>query len=648
MVHHTPAREFYAFVFKAGTVIVPVLKGDITGGWYQHPLSAAELLAEKQEADRRLANAEKIACIASLVNREYNYPYKSFNKAWASLIMNDEHSYGTSGYQGRRVYETWMQHRDWINKARKTADDETNIALKHIGKKIKTENDGLLVFNPTALERTEKIELNGACLAEIPSFGYKVIYSNGFKNDTKILTKLFEPPVIENDFYRIRFCENGSMAEIFDKQASRTLNSGSCNEFMYTNDNHVNFYTPEKADFAIKSGKFETTVQIKTHESVSGAELLQTVVLPNYEKRIDIDNRLHHVKDMVNTDRYKRYAYFAFPFHIKNCRRFCELGGSEAEYGIDVTGHGTDVYMAAHEYCCVDDVSGEFGIGLIQLDSQLIEFDRIHPDKTDFNNLGNGSAVYSYIANDWLQMHIPGGNSLNFRFRYTITSYNGTHFGARLDRMAERIANPVITLPVKKTLSGTCPESLSFMQSDARFIGLKPAKDARGFIAHFYKQTAHVNIKTALGDIAPSTIDERPAQKLSKGFCAVRIGADQIKVQLRPGVAALPLQIGGVETGLITEPVAASGENDGMLYLLWGKCAMPEISHYEIYRSESQGFTADEKTLIAKSLPEEYVVGRYVDTGLKTNTRYYYRVRAVAKDGEKGPLSIEFSALTKE
>ena len=85
-----------------------------------------------------------------------------------------------------------------------------------------------------------------------------------------------------------------------------------------------------------------------------------------------------------------------------------------------------------------------------------------------------------------------------------------------------------------------------------------------------------------------------------------------------------------------------------MLYILWGKCKSPDVAYYELFRGNTPDFTADSTTLIAKPEPEEYVVGRYIDNGLKTNTRYYYRVRAVDKNGEKGPLSKVFSALTKE
>ena len=39
-------------------------------------------------------------------------------------------------------------------------------------------------------------------------------------------------------------------------------------------------------------------------------------------------------------------------------------------------------------------------------------------------------------------------------------------------------------------------------------------------------------------------------------------------------------------------------------------------------------------------------MGRWVDEGLKDDAVYYYRVRAVAKDGREGPLSEEIAVHT--
>ena len=45
---------------------IPTLYGDITGGWYQHPASAPDYLADKFAADQELPTAEKLSVLAAL------------------------------------------------------------------------------------------------------------------------------------------------------------------------------------------------------------------------------------------------------------------------------------------------------------------------------------------------------------------------------------------------------------------------------------------------------------------------------------------------------------------------------------------------------------------------------------------------------
>ena len=228
--------------------MIPLLKGDITGGWYQLPVSTAEVLSKKFEADRLLPDAEKWATIASLVS-DYTYPEDDFRKAWDYLLFNDEHSYGASGYQGRRVYETWMQHNDWIDKATKIAEKELKIATKAIADNIETTENGVVVFNPTLQKRTELIEKdNKYVLAEIVPFGYKVIADSEFSCKEE---KTAKAKNVENDFYRLVFADNGAITSIYDKGIGRELldnSSYGANEIVYTSDNHVSFSSVEKAE----------------------------------------------------------------------------------------------------------------------------------------------------------------------------------------------------------------------------------------------------------------------------------------------------------------------------------------------------------------------------------------------------------------
>lgn len=635
---------------------IPTLSGEITGGWYQHPISAPQLLSDKIDADRRLANAESFSVIASMLT-DYKYPALDFSRAWEYLLQNDEHSYGTSGYQGRRVYETWMQHRDWIEKAAETATAEMNDALEALTDSISTRKDDIVVFNPTSRKRNERIDIDGKTVVatDIPPLGYKTI------SDLKCITEKVlasdVPPTIENEHYRIIFSSDGSMASIFDKMLQKEIlkqgNYGA-NCFIFTEDNHKNFITPKNAEFTVIHREGTIKVIAKINEPHSGAEIEQIVILDSLHHRIDIQNDLHHISSMINNNRYYRYIYYAFPFDVPDAKRICQLNGCEAEYAKDLTGHTTDTYMSAHEWALAQ--NREFGAALIQRDSLLVEFDHIHSDKTDFGNVGEGSEIFSYVANDWLQMHEAGGSHVKLHLRYSITSWQGCYQRAGVRETAECFVNPIV-IRKKKENGGNLPSnSHSFIEipDDQRFICLKGAENGEGAILRLYGEKKAITAK-----IGPSysteqcDINENPIITPIRGFGLTSLRFKSLDIRRRYASENIiceekPAPIGSVYTGLITKPRAACGEKDGLLYLLWGQNMEKNLSHYELYRSKEQGFIPSEENFVSIVLPEEYRVARYVDEGLEAHTKYFYRVRAVNSKGICGDFSEEFSAYTKE
>lgn len=644
---------------------IPVLRGDMTSGWSQHPLTTPELLAQKFTVDRRLPEAEMASVLASLMVDGYTYPAIDFERAWDGLICNDEHSYGTSGYQGRRVYETWMQHRDWIDKAQEVANNEQKLALTTLlNKRVNVPQDGVFLFNPTLSPRQEVVALDGKKFLspKVPSFGYAVVTANSLECCQDDFTPLPQPPVVENDFFIVSFAENGSLARIYDKSLQRDLLSACANEFTYTRDNHATFHRPQKATFEISQNNLETIVRCNMDEPISQAAIETTYVFPNNKKRIDITNKLQHVRDLINAKRYYRYGYFAFPFQVENARFYAQLNGCVATPGIDQTGHGTDTYLAAREWCCVE--GNHYGVGLIQLDSHLVEFGKIHPDKTDYGSPETGTGIYSYLFNDWLQMHTAGGDHVNPIFRYSILPYQGTWQDANLPMLADQAAHPMTVMPAEKH-PGDLPESKSFLSvnaSNLQLMALKRAEDGDGLVLRLRETCGRpvedLELKCELGQdftMSLCTVDERPENNQvpprcdANGIVTFRLRGTNLPeraIQAPVSKDGRPLPIGSNYTGLITKPCAARGENRGHLYLLWGASTEPDFSHYELYRSTKPGFVPDKDTFIANVQNEEFCVGRYEDTGLDDHRTYYYRVRAVNNKGQAGDFSEEFSGVT--
>ena len=349
---------------------IPTLRGEMTSGWLQHAAATPELLAAKFNADRALETAERLGSFAGTLDRA------AIDQAWWYLILNDEHSYGTSGYQGRRVFETWMQHRDWIERAAATAEVELAKA---------------------------KAKLDIAPRPSTP-----VPCADG---------------VTENRWYRVTVAD-GEILSIFDKDLGRELLDGPANRLLYTRDNHK---TWEKHPAA-----------------ALGAKVTRRVSLPVDAKRIDIVDTIEHARDLFNTDRWNRFGYLAFPFAVPGGAFAAHLNGMVIRPYEDCHPMTTDAYCAVRDWCAVE--NGDFGVALMMRDSTLAEFGEIHPDKTCYTGrppIGK-TAIYPYLFNDWLQMHQPGGDSMNFTFRFSITSYSGGWEKAGVPRLCEDWLDPVM------------------------------------------------------------------------------------------------------------------------------------------------------------------------------------------------------------
>ncbi len=645
---------------------IPILSGDITGGWYQLALCTPEILSNKFAVDRALPTAEKLAAIAASANCGYAYPQQSFQRAWYALICNDEHSYGASGYQGRRVYETWMQHRAWIELAEKTAQNEIDSAMSSLASHFRCETPSLLVFNQTTNNRTELIRHKteeghiAECLCNMKPLSFNTVPIKDFKKVEISTRQTQEPPVISNDRYELSFNRDGSLKSIKDKSSGRELlkqGAYCANQILYSNDNHDTFQTPENAVFTIEKSRNWTRVTSSSKLSALGADIIQTVTLPEHAGRIDLENRIEPAADMVNTQRYARYIYIAFPFDVENARRIVQLNGCIADADIDRTEHGTDTYMAPREWAAVE--NGIFGVALVQMDSGLVEFDHIHRDKTDFGASGKGSEIFMYVANDWLQMHTPGGSHINMSFRYSIVTYDGDFKKANIPAIAENLTHPPVQCEMTPGKGKASPKEIfDSMPENLRLLALKRAEDGNGIIARLRETKGE---KAALPENMPPfhfcTMDERPLpcsgtadfqpfETKTLRFTGIDIPVRNENPEYRTD--GIPEKIGRFYTGLIDSPRAACGAEDGQLYLIWGQNPEKDVTGYEIYRSTDRDFTPSEENLAATVERGPYCVGLYEDTGLDTHRNYFYRVRAVNANGAKGEYSDVFCGTTRE
>ena len=573
---------------------IPTVRGEMTSGWLQHAACTPALLARKIAADRALARAETLTAVKSARNGE-PYPAEDFRRAWDALIWNDEHSYGTSGYQGRRVFETWMQHRDWIERAEHTASNELAQAVTRLVPEVPVVSD--------------------------------------------VPRHLCRDGTTENRWYRVAVT-NGVVYSIYDKELGRELLEGPANEFRYTRDNHK---TWEKDPAAALSG---------WRASPFAPPMEQHVWLASGEKKIVLETTFRHARDLFNTNRYDRFGYMAFPFAVPQFRFAAQLNGPVIDPIRDQSGLTSDAYTAVRDWCAVE--NGEFGVALVMADSCLTEFGEIHPDKTCYGGPVKSSGIYPYLFTDWLQMHNPDGDSFNFRFRYAITSYSGTWQSAHIPAFAERALDELDEDYYGSSMTLSRHDlSVDSPTWNVQLLTLKRAEDGRGLIARFRECEGRPCRVVASQHLAPDAeytlcnVIERDVLKLDGfsfdlapfGYATVRIDAPSLRFKTRP-----PDDSAYAYTGLITAPRAGHGEKDGQMYLLWGADMSPDFDHYELWRDGK--FLAN----VTNEAPNgvSYRVARYEDLGLPTHSRHEYKLRSVYKDGKKGEWSEKFEGLTRQ
>ena len=187
---------------------IPVVRGDLSCAWDRTLPAAAELLADKLAADRLLPIAEARATVAALKSGAA-YPRDDLAHGYEALLLNDDHSYGFSGYSGRRCYDTWIQHRDWIETAERIA---------------------------STLSGSRK-EANLSSITPCPI------------------------GVSENQWYRIEVNERGEIVSIFDKDLKRELLEGAANQLFYTRDGYRTW-----SDRETLGGKIEQKVSLDPKE----------------------------------------------------------------------------------------------------------------------------------------------------------------------------------------------------------------------------------------------------------------------------------------------------------------------------------------------------------------------------------------------
>lgn len=165
-----PELKFAGFGEAIGAIAaraknkLPVVRGDGGPYWEDGVASDALYAAMERENERRAASAEKLATVASLVDRRFAAPKSVLDRMWDDISLMNEHTWGW----GRSVTEphsedstrelAWKRLRAVT--ARDSVDYVADRALTAIAGQIKTPTRALVVFNSLNWERDGWVEFD--------------------------------------------------------------------------------------------------------------------------------------------------------------------------------------------------------------------------------------------------------------------------------------------------------------------------------------------------------------------------------------------------------------------------------------------------------------------------------------------------------
>ncbi len=312
-----------------------------------------ELKKAQREVENTLLSAEKFSTINFLLGGKY--PFSRMKLAWDDVIFNSFHDI-MGGSHTDDVYREAMRRYGKIKETGRindTAKLTLENSLGKLTKRISTEKEALVLFNPLSWQRDGIYEAKGNFglkdekgnyipsqrkgnktvfpLKNIPSLGYKTYYIEKMGLKSKKTELKAEEDKLENRWFRIQFDKScGGIKSIYDKEMEKEFLDTSKylgNEIIcQAHDGDLEGMLHLKNDiWRIRGHKCfspeieigEVFASIKSKGSFRGGEREQTVILYNDLKRIDFESKINLKKSGI-------LLKIRFPFSLKNFKIYCE------------------------------------------------------------------------------------------------------------------------------------------------------------------------------------------------------------------------------------------------------------------------------------------------------------------------------------
>jgi hypothetical protein len=491
------------------------------------------------------------------------------------------------------------------------------------------------------------------------------------------------PEVIENRFYRLAFNPtNGAITSIRDKELGVELVDQTApyqfNEYLYERYESAHATTSKwyRVVSAQRTGSSGSVADIVTSRgSAVGVEKLeQRVILYHDLKRIDF------VLDMVKAPSgrtcrlpnasvlNKESVYVALPFGVPDFRFHHELPGAVVEPIRDQFNGSCTAYYAARHFA---DVANErFGVTVSCPDASLFEYGRprscVIPGglESQFERVMQypaNSRMYLYLMDNMFDVNIRWDQQGPVRFAWSLRSHPGGWQAGKADEFGWEVMNPLVAKVTRGKKQGTLPLTSSFVRVDKPNIScttLKPAEaNGSGFILRFNElQGVATTAKVALPFVGTLTsVNETDLVENDRPVSLPLLHGREFTLSLRPfGVktvrvlcvpkTAVPAILKGKAAPLTDMQVALSWQVPAS--------AVRRLNHFNVYRGTRPDFAPSLLNRVGQPATPPFIdqpqlhYGGWINNRLEPETTYYYRISAVDRWNNEGPLSPVLTATT--
>lgn len=563
-------EKFFADVEKEYGHLIPVETGTEENWWNDGWGTTAFESGINKEAGALVPMAETAASFSSLLFGSI-YPHEDIDCAVKRNLIYDEHTWGYHSYTGDEMYNKQFEwKRSNAFAAKSLAEKVLTDSVKALASKIKVNSQAIYVYNSLNWMRDDVVVVddisslpeffevmdgeksvpysldNGKLTFvanDVPPMGYKVFAVREKGDRQCVEPQRIEGNIIENEFYKVSFDNDGTIKSIVDKgNNNREITDCSdvkFNQYQYYDDFGIPFsnmgvkfskykwekYSPKVENTVISVSTTPAFVQaVADTGAFRAGSIRQKVTLYNSIPRIDIVNEV--VKSPLPSLKAKEEAFYVFPFKSgKDYEIRYDLPVGNAAEGEQVYGTSTDWYTAG-KWVNVYDKNDDYSMTLAIPNSALLQFGERRTGNWSFDYKSERPYIYSYIFNNMWQTNFQGDQPGYASFKYSVYTGKGKNI-KEMNQYAWNCCLPLKAVLINSVQDGTDKQQDSYIQIDKDNVILTTMKMAEsngdGMIVRFAEiggentRKVQVKLPECVSSYVETDIVENDISKENKG-----------------------------------------------------------------------------------------------------------------------------------